>query len=118
MPRVPLGRVTASNICRPSRSNPEDAAPYATRSGEDGLAFGDAAERRIARPFYEGGGKNGRRPEGPWTRDRSRVNINEDYELGYWTKELGCTTTKLRNAVKAVGRVVENVRLHLKQQKG
>ena len=40
-------------------------------------------------------------------RDRARVNVNEDYELRYWTKEFGCTGTELRNAVKAVGPMVD-----------
>ena len=36
-------------------------------------------------------------------RDRNRVDVNEDWELRYWTKKFGCTSTELRNAVQAVG---------------
>lgn len=35
--------------------------------------------------------------------DRSRININEDYEVAYWTKALGCTKQELQKAVKEVG---------------
>ena len=35
--------------------------------------------------------------------DRSRININEDYEVTYWTKALGCTKQELEKAVKEVG---------------
>jgi hypothetical protein len=36
-------------------------------------------------------------------RDRERINIHEDYELRYWTKELGVTPEKLKQTVKKVG---------------
>jgi hypothetical protein len=35
--------------------------------------------------------------------DRSRVNVNEQWELAYWTKKWGVTPEQLREAVKAVG---------------
>ena len=45
--------------------------------------------------------------------DRDRINVNEDYELRYWTKELGVTGDELRAAVKAVGPTADAVRRHL-----
>lgn len=45
--------------------------------------------------------------------DRDRINVNEDYELDYWTKTLGVTRDELRDAVKAVGPASEAVRQHL-----
>ena len=45
--------------------------------------------------------------------DRSRVNVNEDYEVRYWCKEFGCTETQLRAAVRAVGVMVTDVRRYL-----
>lgn len=45
--------------------------------------------------------------------DRARVNVNEDYELRYWMKELGCTEAQLRAAVKTAGVMVKDVRAHL-----
>jgi hypothetical protein len=45
--------------------------------------------------------------------DRSRINVNEDYELRYWTKTLGVTPEQLRDAVNQVGPSVEKVREHL-----
>lgn len=35
--------------------------------------------------------------------DSSRVNVNEDYELDYWTKKFGVSAEELKAAVKAVG---------------
>jgi hypothetical protein len=43
-------------------------------------------------------------------RDRDRINVHEDYELRYWTKELGVTPEKLKQTVEKVGVVVTDVR--------
>lgn len=45
--------------------------------------------------------------------DRDRINVNEDYEVQYWTKTLGVTPTQLKEAVKAVGPTSAAVRKHL-----
>ncbi|MFL4512112.1 DUF3606 domain-containing protein [Stenotrophomonas maltophilia] len=45
--------------------------------------------------------------------DRDRINVNEDYELQYWTKALGVSAEQLRAAVKAVGPTAAAVRKHL-----
>ena len=47
-------------------------------------------------------------------RDRTRINVNEEWELRYWTKELGVTEEQLRNAVQKAGVSVEAVRKQLK----
>lgn len=47
--------------------------------------------------------------------DRARVNVNEDHELRYWTKELGVSEQRLKEAVNAVGVSVEAVKEHLKK---
>lgn len=47
--------------------------------------------------------------------DRSRINLNEDYEVKYWTKELGVSEARLRAAVAAVGVMAADVRKHLKK---
>ncbi len=44
--------------------------------------------------------------------DRARVNVNEAHELKYWTRELGVTEDKLRQAVKEVGVSVDALRKH------
>jgi hypothetical protein len=49
--------------------------------------------------------------------DRGRVNVNEDYELRYWTKELKCTEAELRDAVRVVGVMVDRVIAYLQDQK-
>lgn len=45
--------------------------------------------------------------------DRERINVNEDYELQYWTKELGVSAEELRRAVQTVGATADAVRRHL-----
>jgi hypothetical protein len=45
--------------------------------------------------------------------DRSRIDVHEDYELRYWTKELGVTPAELKSAVLKVGPSVKAVREHL-----
>jgi hypothetical protein len=41
--------------------------------------------------------------------DRSRINVDESWELQYWTKHFGVTEEQLRAAVKAAGPSVEAV---------
>ena len=45
--------------------------------------------------------------------DRSRINVNEDYELRYWTAKLGGTTTELKAAVAAVSTRFTGACLHM-----
>jgi hypothetical protein len=47
--------------------------------------------------------------------DRKRINVNEDYELRDWSKSLGVTPDKLKEAVAAVGDRAEKVREYLKK---
>ena len=42
--------------------------------------------------------------------DRARINVNEDYELRYWTEELGVGEDELRRTVERVGVSAEKVR--------
>ena len=42
--------------------------------------------------------------------DQLRINVNEDHEVRYWTKELGCTEEQLRAAIKEVGVMAADVR--------
>jgi hypothetical protein len=46
-------------------------------------------------------------------RDRERVNVGEDYEVSYWTREFNCTEAKLRQAVQAVGPMARDVKAWL-----
>lgn len=47
--------------------------------------------------------------------DRDRVNVNEPWELSYWSTKFGVTPDKLRAAVKAVGVMVADVQKHLRR---
>ncbi|GAB3644849.1 DUF3606 domain-containing protein [Ramlibacter alkalitolerans] len=48
--------------------------------------------------------------------DRQRINVHQDYELRDWSKSLGVTPEKLKEAVQAVGDRAENVREYLKKE--
>jgi hypothetical protein len=49
--------------------------------------------------------------------DRTRINVNEHYELRDWSKKFGCTPDQLKAAVKAVGPIAADVEKHLKGSK-
>lgn len=51
---------------------------------------------------------NKRRPQ-----DASKINVHEDWELEYWSKELGVSKEKIREAVKVVGTSAAAVRRYL-----
>ncbi|MES2990187.1 MAG: DUF3606 domain-containing protein [Pseudomonadota bacterium] len=46
--------------------------------------------------------------------DRTRINVNEDYEVRHWAKKLDATAEQIRDAVKAVGDRAADVEMHLK----
>jgi hypothetical protein len=41
--------------------------------------------------------------------DASRVSMNEDYEVRYWTEKFKCSREELEEAVKAVGSSAQKV---------
>jgi hypothetical protein len=47
-------------------------------------------------------------------RDRVRINVNEKYEVEYWSKKFNVTPAKLKAAVKEVGVTVKKVEAYLK----
>ena len=54
--------------------------------------------------------KNERRPQ-----DSSRINVNEEYEVQYWTKRFGVSREKLISTVERVGVSVDEVERALKR---
>jgi uncharacterized protein DUF3606 len=44
------------------------------------------------------------------TADRSRIDVNEDYEVRYWTETLGVSAERLREVVARVGTSADAVR--------
>ena len=48
--------------------------------------------------------------------DRLRINVNEDHELEYWTKELGVTPERLRQLVHAFGVMAADIRQVLRKE--
>lgn len=45
--------------------------------------------------------------------DDQRINVEQDHERSYWSKELGVSREQLRNAVQQAGSLVKYVRRHL-----
>ncbi|WP_454804570.1 DUF3606 domain-containing protein [Mucilaginibacter phyllosphaerae] len=45
--------------------------------------------------------------------DRDRINVNEDYELQYWSEKFNVSREILKDAVKAVGTSVKEVQEYL-----
>ena len=48
--------------------------------------------------------------------ERSRVNLDEPYEVQFWMIDFGCTEQQLRDAVQEHGDTVEKLRAVLKRQ--
>ncbi|MBV9456778.1 MAG: DUF3606 domain-containing protein [Bradyrhizobium sp.] len=46
-------------------------------------------------------------------RDRSKINMHEDYEVKYWTKQLGVSKDELQKVVDKVGNSAPAVRKEL-----
>ena len=49
----------------------------------------------------------------PGGQDRTRINVNEDYELRDWSQKFGVTQEELKKAVAKVGTSAEAVKKHL-----
>ena len=49
-----------------------------------------------------------RKPEDP-----TKINVNQSWEIEYWTKKFGVTEQQLRTAVNAVGPLVKDVKRYL-----
>ncbi|MGQ7855598.1 DUF3606 domain-containing protein [Pedobacter sp. WC2501] len=47
--------------------------------------------------------------------DRGRININEGYELDYWSNKFGVSKDKLKAAVQIVGTSADKVEDYLKK---
>ncbi|MFD0766462.1 DUF3606 domain-containing protein [Mucilaginibacter lutimaris] len=45
--------------------------------------------------------------------DRDRINVNEDYELQYWSEKFNVSRNRLKEAVQAVGTSVKDVQEYL-----
>ena len=49
-------------------------------------------------------------------RDDTRINVEQDHELGYWAEKFGVSREQLRKAVQAAGPMVKDVQKHLQQR--
>jgi CRISPR/Cas system-associated endonuclease Cas3-HD len=50
--------------------------------------------------------------------DRSRINVNEPYEVRYWCEKLNCSELQLRDAVASVGVMAKDVEDYLHRTTG
>ena len=48
-------------------------------------------------------------------RDAARINVNEAWELDYWSKKFGVTKSDLKDAVEKVGFGASTVEAHFKK---
>lgn len=48
-------------------------------------------------------------------RDRDRINVHQDHELRYWSKELGVAPEIVKDTVQKVGVMVADVRRELRK---
>jgi hypothetical protein len=55
-------------------------------------------------------------PQQSGAQDGSRININQDHEVRYWTKALGISDAQLFRAVGVVGVSSEKVRAYFRDQ--
>jgi hypothetical protein len=95
-----------------------------TQSGPKPDASGP---KRLRLPFTEMSAES---PEGHLTKervmaddkskqgpqDRSRINVNERYELDYWSKKFGVSEDELKRAVGKVGVMADDVERELKRR--
>jgi hypothetical protein len=49
-------------------------------------------------------------------RDRTRINLSEDYEKAYWKKRFKVSGQQLAGAVRAVGASVKKVEAYLRER--
>jgi len=52
----------------------------------------------------------------PRAQDYWRINLREDWEITFWTREFGCTEEALKQAVAATGELAGGVRAYLQDQ--
>ena len=45
--------------------------------------------------------------------DDARINVDQDYEVRYWSEKFGVSRDELRKAVQDAGPMVKDVRQHL-----
>jgi hypothetical protein len=48
--------------------------------------------------------------------DDSRINIEQDHELTYWSEKFGVSREEVQSAVAKAGPMVKNVREHLQRR--
>ena len=49
--------------------------------------------------------------------DRSRINVNEEYELNAWCRKFNVNPSQLKKAVKEVGSIASDVEAYLNKDK-
>jgi hypothetical protein len=65
---------------------------------------------------FRGESAHGGRQEAAGAAGRGRINVHEDYEVQYWTKELGVSKERLEQLVKDRGASADAVRQALRKK--
>jgi Protein of unknown function (DUF3606) len=52
----------------------------------------------------------------PTPADPTRIDVDESPEIRFWVQELGRSAVQIKEAVRAVGPLVSDVRLHLRKR--
>ena len=50
--------------------------------------------------------------------DPLKINVNQTWELSYWSTQLGVSSSELKKIVKAVGPVARDVRAYIVKTRG
>lgn len=53
-------------------------------------------------------------PRNTGARDDSRINLEQDHEVSYWSEKFGVSRDELRSAVAKAGPMVKDVQAHLR----
>ena len=88
---------------------------------EEGIALGEHSWYRSQKNFPAMSQEENRlgleAPDSvPHAQDYWRINLREEWEITFWTREFGCTERALREAVRAVGDCAGDVRAQLLAQ--
>jgi hypothetical protein len=52
-----------------------------------------------------------------WPADSTRVNVDDSFELEFWSKRFGVSRSVLKQAVQAVGQKFKDVHAHLNSRR-
>jgi hypothetical protein len=79
-----------------------------------GLAA-DATTKRADKWKQARGMAMGKQPKRDYS-DKTRIDLNQPYQVAYWKQRFGVSDQELEDAVQAVGTLIEKIEAYLKSQ--